>query len=84
MFCLSLPELMNVPTQSTHARGIKSIAYLDDWLVWSDSREKCAADVMFIRQLLEGLGFRINLKKSQLSPSQNLEWLGVEWNSELV
>ena len=75
---------MNVPVMATQARGINSIAYLDDWLIWSSSREKCAEDAMFVKNQLQELGFRINNKKSQLLPSQNLEWLGVEWNSKLV
>ena len=65
--------------------GIKMNAYINDILVWADSQQKCLQDARVMKELLEKLGFKLNEKKCQLIPSQQIEWLGVEFSvSSLV
>ena len=61
--------------------GIKAIVYLDDWLVYGPSEEQCREHGFIVKDVLEKLGFIINHKKSSLIPTQEIEWLGVLWNT---
>ncbi|MEL7079416.1 MAG: reverse transcriptase domain-containing protein [Cyanobacteria bacterium J06582_2] len=61
-------------------QGIQIVAYLDDLLVWSHSKETCSEHVQVALEFLTSLGFHINHKKSRLQPSQVFEWLGVQWD----
>ena len=72
---------MEVPPGQLQHLGVQCIAYLDDWLVWGETREQCEVDAHRVVQILEHLGFIVNFSKSQLTPSQELDWLGVTWNS---
>ena len=59
----------------------KVVLYLDDGLVISKSFSSCEQDTDFIKNSLVDAGFHINFKKSVLSPVQDLEWLGLCWDS---
>ena len=72
------------PVKKAQDLGIKTIAYLDDFIVWADSEEECKLHVTQLRSILENLGLVINEQKSQMIPSQTIEWLGIEWDSRLV
>ena len=70
-------KLMKVPISILRRLGIRLVIYLDDLLIIASSREQlCEArdTVMF---LFFHLGLTINLKKSVLTPSQKLEFLGI-------
>ncbi|CAC5422900.1 unnamed protein product [Mytilus coruscus] len=43
--------------------------------------EECNKDAIFVRESLLSAGFLINEKKSIFTPVQELEWLGIIWNS---
>ena len=66
-----------------HARGIRSIWYLDDILIIGRSREECAAHVQTALSLLLRVGFLVNLPKSSLIPSQDFRFLGFMWDTVL-
>lgn len=68
--------LINHPIALARTQGVQCLGYLDDLLVFAQSQEKCQKDLLCLKSHLERLGFIINLKKSQLYPSQELEWLG--------
>lgn len=61
--------------------GIRSILYLDDTLIMARSKEEARRHLATAMELLVALGFIINLKKSTLSPTQELEFLGFLLNS---
>ena len=63
------------------SRGIRIILYLDDALIISDTEESLRADVATVVKVLQSAGFLINMKKSILTPVQELEYLGVLINS---
>ena len=51
--------------------------YLDDWLVQSTSRESLLRDLQTVLQLCHQLGIVVNPQKSNLVPSQVVQYLGV-------
>ena len=62
-------------------KGVKVLVYLDDWLIWGESKEECLAATRIVVQVLEKRGFLINKEKSRLIPSQSFQWLGVTWDT---
>lgn len=58
------------------ARGILIIIYLDDILLAAPTFEECHRNTLFVIDLLESLGFRINREKSELIPSHRIPFLG--------
>ena len=51
-----------------HARGIRLLRYLDDWLVLSSSEKKAKESIRELLSLCRTLGIVINEKKSDLVP----------------
>ena len=49
---------------------------LDDWLVQVPSKEECNKQTQKLLNLVRDLGFVVNLKKSELVPSQRFGFLG--------
>ena len=60
-----------------HARGIRLLRYLDDWLVLSSSERKAKESIRELLSLCRTLGIVINEKKSDLVPSQSAKYLGM-------
>ena len=57
--------------------GILMRRYLDDWLVQSSSRESLVRDLQTVLHLCHELGIVVNPLKSNLIPSQVVQYLGV-------
>ncbi|KAM4690570.1 uncharacterized protein WCC33_017974 [Rhinophrynus dorsalis] len=64
------------------SRGIRLIIYLDDMLIMSQDRSLLSTHVHWTIRLLTDLGFLINWTKSQLIPSQRMEFLGFVVDSQ--
>ncbi|KAL0199690.1 hypothetical protein M9458_002877, partial [Cirrhinus mrigala] len=62
-------------------KGLRISAYLDDYLICAHSRERAERDIEMLTSHLTNLGFRINYAKSQLIPSQEIEYLGLRIDS---
>ena len=60
-----------------HSLGIRMRRYLADWLVQSSSRESLLEGLQTVLQLCQELGIVINPQKSNLIPSQVVQYLGV-------
>ena len=56
--------------------------YLDDILITSHDRDRCAAALSDLHRLLAELGFVVSAKKSDTEPRQRLEFLGVVFDFE--
>lgn len=63
-------------------KGLISVIYLDDMLLISKSYKECLANIQETRNLLEFLGFVLNLEKCCLIPSKTCKFLGYNFNSE--
>ena len=61
--------------------GINLIHYLDDFCIFASNRALCFQQMQRVRRDLEALGFVINEEKSDLTPTQALEFLGYEVNT---
>lgn len=57
------------------------VLYLDDFLIFGESFAQCWENVMIIKRFLESLGFIINIKKSQFTPSKQRQFLGLIFDS---
>ncbi|XP_068200484.1 uncharacterized protein [Palaemon carinicauda] len=73
-------KLADTVVQQLHTEGVQVVAYLDDWLVWAASKIIRLQAAQKVIQLLEHLGFKINFKKSRLTPAQQFQGLGIQWN----
>ena len=60
-----------------HSMGIRMRRYLDDWLVQSSSRDSLVRDLRTVLGLCHELGIVVNPQKSNLVPSQIVQYLGV-------
>ena len=56
--------------------GIGLHQYLDDLLIHAPSEQQCMVQTQKLLKLVKDLGFIVNLKKSQLRPSQRFDFLG--------
>ncbi|KAK4289108.1 hypothetical protein Pmani_037908 [Petrolisthes manimaculis] len=56
---------------------VTSLMYLDDWLLFSRTREK---SVRITLEMMKDMGWLVNLHKSNINPTQMLTWLGIEWS----
>ena len=74
--------LMRPVLKEMRRRGIHVNAYLDDWILHHPSREVLQSQVPFTLDLLNSLGLQVNWAKSHLTPTQHLEYLGMEIDLE--
>ena len=58
-------------------QGVIVSSFFDDFLILAGSQQLAQAHTQLTKELLESLGFRINLRKSAFTPLQRLEFLGV-------
>ena len=65
-------------------QGIRLHQYLDDWLIRAPSKEECHLQTQSILSLVKDLGFVVNLKKSELCPSQRFDFLGYHFLLDLA
>lgn len=61
--------------------GYLSVVYLDDWAIIGNTKEDCYKNIQATRDLLQKLGFIINIDKSQLEPKQTVKFLGFIFDS---
>ena len=81
---LIFTKIMKVPIAFLRRLNVQVIIYLDDMLLMARSKEELIQNRDTLIYLLQHLGFVINKKKSSLSPSQTIEFLGLEINSMLM
>jgi hypothetical protein len=71
---------MKVLVKRWRAKGILCWVYLDDILVVSSREQKLRRDMEKVLGYLEDSGLQLNIKKSQLEPSQVVKHLGFQIN----
>ena len=66
----------------THSSGQESqnSSNIDDWLLWSPTKEQCIKDSENLVKLVQELGWLINFQKSELVPKQKLDFLGYHFD----
>ena len=63
-----------------HSVGQIIFSFIDDFILFAKSPEELSKAAEAALDLLQKLGFSINWEKSNLVPSQNVEFLGVDWD----
>ena len=58
-------------------RGIRLCCYLDDWLICSETEQSAKTDLTVVMDHLDSLGFKLNLEKSVMKPSQKIDFIGI-------
>ena len=62
------------------SRGIRVHQYLDDWLLRADTRRQCQLQTKELIHVVQELGFVINFEKSELEPTQKIDFLGYHFD----
>ena len=73
-------KLVSSVVKILQLRGVQSVTYLDDWLLWASSPRLCQEALEETVSLLRRLGFCINLKKSRLTLMRVFDSLGLRWS----
>lgn len=74
--------LTNWIAEILRSRGYRVVVYLDDFLIANQDRNKLTIQAAEAIHLLESLGWHINYQKCKLDPTQQLEYLGIMWNTQ--
>ena len=62
-------------------QGVKLHIYLDDWLIRADTPEQAQLHVQTTIRVLQFLGWIINFEKSDLTPSQDFQFIEMQFNT---
>lgn len=62
-------------------KGVICVVYLDDILIIGQTETECMNSTKITVNLLEQLGFMLNLKKSSLKPQQSIKFLGFVYDT---
>ena len=71
-------SIIKVPLRIWRSRGILVFVYVDDILVLGHSFRECNSATEEVLRTLQEAGFVVNFNKSQLTPSQLVEFLGID------
>ena len=63
-------------------RGVKLHVYLDDWLIHANTPEQAQLHAQMTISLLQYRGWIINYEKSDLTPSQDFQFIGMQFNTQ--
>ena len=74
-------KLLRPVVQLLRLQGIKLHVYLDDWLIRASSAAQARTHTDLVLQVLQHLGWVINFSKSVLVPSQQFDFIGMQFNT---
>ena len=74
-------KLLRPVVQLLRLQGIKLHVYLDDWLIRASSTVQARTHADLVLQVLQHLGWVINFSKSDLVPSQQFDFIGMQFNT---
>ena len=77
----SFTKLLKIVVSFLREKGIRLVIYLDDILLLNQSATDISLDLHLVVSTLQHLGFLINWDKSVTTPTQDLEYLGVVFDS---
>ncbi|XP_029453158.1 protein-glutamate O-methyltransferase isoform X3 [Rhinatrema bivittatum] len=77
-------KIMVVVAAQLRREGLIVHPYLDDWLIRAKSEDLCRSAIKRVLQLLHSLGWVMYTAKSQLNPSQSLEFLGALFDTQIT
>jgi len=62
--------------------GIRCAVHLDDWCILGKTKAQATANSIDFIKILNHCGFKINLSKTVLEPTQNIRYVGRIYNTE--
>ena len=62
-------------------KGIRVVFYLDDILILARTKQELLTNAKVLIKWVNRLGFHLNMKKSNLNPSQSFQYLGLNWST---
>ena len=74
-------KLLRPVVSRLRQQGVKLHVYLDDWLIRADTPEQAQLHAQTTIRVLQFLGWIINFKKSDLTPSQDFQFIGMQFNT---
>ena len=74
-------KLLRPVVQLLLLQGIKLHVYLDDWLIRASSTVQARTHADLVLQVLQHLGWVINFSKSDLVPSQQFDFIDMQFNT---
>ena len=74
-------KLLRPVVQLLRFQGIKLHVYLDDWLIRASSAVQARTHADLVLQVLQHLGWVINFSKSDLVPSQQFDFISMQFNT---
>lgn len=74
-------KTMKVPMARIRAMGIRCTIYVDDILIIASTPEQARHDTQIVWNILTEAGFLINTDKAELTPQQQLKFLGMIINT---
>ena len=74
--CSIFSKIMRGPTQLFRRRGFNCLHYLDDWIFFAPTLAEACHMRDEVIAVFRALRIQVNFEKSQLVPSQIVEWCG--------
>ena len=74
-----LTKLLRPVVSLLRQQGVKLHVYSDDWLIRADTPEQLHAQTTI--KVLQFLGWIINFEKSDLTPSEDFQFIGMQFNT---
>lgn len=74
-------KLVKQAVRAARELGVVCVVYIDDLLVIAPDQLTCRTNVLAMAAFFQRLGLTVNFKKSVLSPTQEIEFLGLVLNS---
>ena len=74
-------KLLRPDVSLLRQQGVKLHVYLDDWLIRADTPEEAQLHSQTTIKVLQFLGWIINFEKSDLTPSQDFQFIGMQFNT---
>lgn len=75
-------KLSNWTANLLRNKDIRTIVYLDDFLLLNQDPLKLREQANWAFNFLQSLGWHINFSKSDLTPKRIVDYLGLMWNTE--
>ena len=80
---LIFTRLVHTLTAYLHTRGVSVLPYLDDWIVHHQNPNQLLQQQQLVLSVLEQSGFKVNTTKSELIPTQDIQFLGIRFQLKL-
>ncbi len=74
---LVFTQVMKPIANRAHREGIRLHQYIDDWLCVAETQHEAVSHTQRLLQLIRTLGLKVNLEKSDLTPSTRVTYLGM-------